>query len=332
VADIDLLAASDDFTERTKLRILSLSLRPRARAMERLLRALIPHVRVRSDGPPLMETTRDTFIDLRQILTKAQLPADRVEAVVRALEGVRGEVVEYAKTLPWGIRATGLRSADQVRALIDAEHIGADEVKDRVVELATLAIESQRLGRPECGSLRLLLSGPPGVGKSTLARAVASGMGLAFEKIPLGGLVDAHSLVGTHPLYDQASPGRVLEAVRRSGVENPLILLDEIDRMGASNHLGDPSARGDHGRHRPRAVPGLAGLVPGRALGPLTRLMDCDLQRRQPPLASAAGSARASRHPRLLRGGAAAHPAGGFAPARHRHPPLRRRSFRRARR
>lgn len=164
------------------------------------------------------------------------------EAVDRALEGVRGEVVEYAKTLPWGTRTTGLRSADQVRALIDAEHIGADEVKDRVAELATLALESHRLGRPECGSLRLLLSGPPGVGKSTLARAVADSMGLAFEKIPLGGMADAYPLLGAHHLYDQASPGRVLEAVRRSGVENPLILLDEIDRMGASNHLGDPSA------------------------------------------------------------------------------------------
>jgi len=147
--------------------------------------------------------------------------------------------------LPWGERTTDAVDIDAARAVLDADHHGLDDVKDRIVEY--LAVRSRRaaqglqvVGGRGSGAV-LALAGPPGVGKTSLGESVARALGRRFVRVALGGVRDEAEIRGHRRTYVGALPGRIVRAVTEAGTMNPVVLLDEIDKIG-SDYRGDPAA------------------------------------------------------------------------------------------
>jgi ATP-dependent Lon protease len=152
--------------------------------------------------------------------------------------------------LPWGVRSEDRLDITAARAVLDADHTGLDDVKERIIE--HLAVRKLRLERdienePESSSGRrsggmiLTLVGSPGVGKTSLGESVARAMGRSFVRIALGGVRDEAEIRGHRRTYVGALPGRVVRAIKDAGSMNPVILLDEVDKLG-SDWRGDPSS------------------------------------------------------------------------------------------
>jgi ATP-dependent Lon protease len=147
--------------------------------------------------------------------------------------------------LPWGTKTDDSTDITAARAVLDADHHGLDDVKDRIVEY--LAIRSRRaergmevVGGRGSGAV-LALVGPPGVGKTSLGQSVARSLGRNFVRVALGGVRDEAEIRGHRRTYVGALPGRIVRAITEAGSMNPVVLLDEIDKVG-SDYRGDPSA------------------------------------------------------------------------------------------
>ncbi|MQY22924.1 Lon protease [Nocardia sp. RB20] len=147
--------------------------------------------------------------------------------------------------LPWTVKTTDATDVSAARAVLDADHHGLDEVKDRMVEY--LAVRSRRaarglevVGGRGSGAV-LVLVGPPGVGKTSLGESVARALGRKFVRVALGGVRDEAEIRGHRRTYVGALPGRVVRAIKEAGSMNPVVLLDEIDKVG-SDFRGDPAA------------------------------------------------------------------------------------------
>ncbi|WP_433665566.1 endopeptidase La [Nocardia sp. CA-128927] len=147
--------------------------------------------------------------------------------------------------LPWTVKTTDSTDVSAARAVLDADHHGLDEVKDRMVEY--LAVRSRRasrglevVGGRGSGAV-LALVGPPGVGKTSLGESVARAMGRKFVRVALGGVRDEAEIRGHRRTYVGALPGRIVRAIKEAGSMNPVVLLDEIDKVG-SDFRGDPAA------------------------------------------------------------------------------------------
>jgi ATP-dependent protease La len=151
--------------------------------------------------------------------------------------------------LPWGIRSDETLDVTAAREVLDADHTGLGDVKDRIVEY--LAVRKLRAERgfddhtdaeSRRGSgLILALVGPPGVGKTSLGESVARATGRKFVRVALGGVRDEAEIRGHRRTYVGALPGRIARAIKEAGTMNPVILLDEVDKLG-SDWRGDPSA------------------------------------------------------------------------------------------
>ena len=147
--------------------------------------------------------------------------------------------------IPWNERSDDSYDITGARAILDADHAGLDEVKDRIIEY--LAVRKRRadkgltlVGGRRSGAV-LALTGPPGVGKTSLGESVARAMGRTFARVALGGVRDEAEIRGHRRTYVGALPGRIVRAVREAGSMNPVILLDEVDKLGA-DYRGDPTA------------------------------------------------------------------------------------------
>jgi ATP-dependent Lon protease len=155
--------------------------------------------------------------------------------------------------LPWGVRSTEDLDVTNARGVLDADHTGLDDVKDRIVEyLAVRKLRAERgFDRSEDDEARaptrrgdgliLALVGPPGVGKTSLGESVARATGRAFVRVALGGVRDEAEIRGHRRTYVGALPGRIARALKEAGTMNPVILLDEVDKLGA-DWRGDPSS------------------------------------------------------------------------------------------
>ena len=147
--------------------------------------------------------------------------------------------------IPWNTRSDDAYDIAGARAVLDADHAGLDEVKDRIIEY--LAVRKRRadkgltlVGGRRSGAV-LALTGPPGVGKTSLGESVARAMGRTFARVALGGVRDEAEIRGHRRTYVGALPGRIVRAVREAGSMNPVILLDEVDKLG-TDYRGDPTA------------------------------------------------------------------------------------------
>ncbi len=147
--------------------------------------------------------------------------------------------------LPWTTRTTDSTDIAGAREVLDADHHGLEDVKDRIVEyLAVRARRSQRglelVGGRGSGAV-MVLAGPPGVGKTSLGESVARALGRKFVRVALGGVRDEAEIRGHRRTYVGALPGRIVRAISEAGSMNPVVLLDEIDKVG-SDYRGDPSS------------------------------------------------------------------------------------------
>jgi ATP-dependent Lon protease len=147
--------------------------------------------------------------------------------------------------VPWNTTTDDAYDVGAARAVLDADHAGLDDVKDRIVEY--LAVRKRRadkglalVGGRRSGAV-LALAGPPGVGKTSLGESVARAMGRKFARVSLGGVRDEAEIRGHRRTYVGALPGRIVRAIREAGSMNPVILLDEVDKLG-NDYRGDPTA------------------------------------------------------------------------------------------
>jgi ATP-dependent Lon protease len=144
--------------------------------------------------------------------------------------------LELVLELPWKKASADQLDLARVRQVLDEDHYGIQEVKERIVEhLAVLKLN------PSAKAPILCLVGPPGVGKTSLGQSIARAMSRTFERMSLGGVHDESELRGHRRTYIGAMPGRIIQAMRRARVNNPVLMLDEVDKLGR-DFRGDPAA------------------------------------------------------------------------------------------
>ena len=190
----------------------------------------------------------EDIAELRGQLRNLQLPDDvrkEVDRELKRLSKMSSNAADYQVSrgylelvaeLPWNVVTEDSLELDNAETVLDEDHYGLDDVKERIIEsLAVLKLN------PEAKASILCFVGPPGVGKTSLGQSIARAMGRKFERMSLGGLHDESELRGHRRTYIGAMPGRILQAVRRAGVRNPVLMLDEVDKLGR-DFRGDPAA------------------------------------------------------------------------------------------
>src|SRR4051795_11345638 len=186
--------------------------------------------------------------ELRERLEAADLPEDVRKAADRELQrferlppqaaehGVIRTYLGWIGGLPWRTQPEDPLDLKAAREQLDADHYDIERVKDRILEF--LAV---RKLKPDARSSILCFAGPPGVGKTSLGHSIADAMGRKFERISVGGVRDESEIRGHRRTYVGALPGTIIRALRDAGSNNPVLMIDEIDKMGA-DYRGDPSS------------------------------------------------------------------------------------------
>ncbi len=205
----------------------------------------------------LGDTDGDALSEYRQKIADTPFPDNVRTEVERELErlertseqnpeqGWIRNYLDWMLELPWGKKSEDRFDVAEARRILDADHTGLDDVKERIVEF--LAIKKRREGRhlqPVGGrgsGAIITLVGPPGVGKTSLGESVARALGRSFARVSLGGIHDEAEIRGHRRTYVGALPGRIARALKEAGTLNPVIMLDEIDKVG-SDWRGDPSS------------------------------------------------------------------------------------------
>ncbi|MFG1944305.1 endopeptidase La [Nonomuraea sp. NPDC048826] len=195
--------------------------------------------------------------DYRARVEAADLPEKVREAALKEVDKLERTSEQSPETgwirtwldtvldLPWNVRTEDNYDITGAREVLDADHTGLSDVKDRIIEHLAVRKRRQDRGLGVVGGRRsgavLALAGPPGVGKTSLGESVARAMGRKFVRVALGGVRDEAEIRGHRRTYVGALPGRVVRAIREAGSMNPVVLLDEIDKVGA-DYRGDPTA------------------------------------------------------------------------------------------
>lgn len=195
--------------------------------------------------------------DYRARVEAANLPEKVLEAALKEVDKLEhasdaspegGWIRTWLDTvleIPWNERGEDAYDVAEARAILDADHSGLDDVKERIVEYLAVRKRREERGLGVVGGRRsgavLALVGPPGVGKTSLGESVARAMGRSFVRVALGGVRDEAEIRGHRRTYVGALPGRIVRAIKEAGTMNPVVLLDEIDKVG-SDYRGDPTA------------------------------------------------------------------------------------------
>ena len=176
-----------------------------------------------------LDEERETHL-MKEVTKLSKQPYSSAEAAV-----IRN-YLDVCLEVPWNTTTKERVSVDAARKVLERDHYGLEKVKERILE--TIAVRQMN---PEAKGQILCLVGPPGVGKTSIAISVAKALNRKLARLSLGGVRDEADIRGHRKTYIGAMPGRIIEAVTRSGSMNPLLLLDEIDKLG-SDYRGDPSA------------------------------------------------------------------------------------------
>ncbi|BBY77181.1 Lon protease [Mycolicibacterium parafortuitum] len=212
---------------------------------------------IRKELGELDENGDESTDDYRARVEAADLPEKVREAALREVGKLErsseqspegGWIRTWLDTvldLPWNVTTEDSTDLKSAREILDADHHGLEDVKDRIVEyLAVRARRTQRgmsvVGGRGSGAV-MVLAGPPGVGKTSLGESVARALGRKFVRVALGGVRDEAEIRGHRRTYVGALPGRIVRAIGEAGSMNPVVLLDEIDKVG-SDYRGDPAA------------------------------------------------------------------------------------------
>jgi ATP-dependent Lon protease len=204
------------------------------------------------DGKPATEEQ-----DYRARVEEADLPEKVREAALSEVDKLertseQSPEVGWIRTwldtvleMPWNERTEDTYDIPGARAILDADHAGLSDVKDRIIEYLAVRKRRADVGKGVVGGRRsgavLALVGPPGVGKTSLGESVARAMGRKFVRVALGGIRDEAEIRGHRRTYVGALPGRIVRAISEAGSMNPVVLLDEVDKVGA-DYRGDPTA------------------------------------------------------------------------------------------
>lgn len=194
-----------------------------------------------------ISTKEDDLSELREKLNSNPYPKhikekvtaelNRYEATVNSQENsIIRTYVEWLLDIPWWQEGKDNEDIKKVSKVLDKNHYGLQKVKERIVEYLAVLMRTKKIRGPI-----MCLVGPPGVGKSSLAKSIAESLGKEFVKMSLGGVHDESEIRGHRKTYIGSMPGRIIKGMKKAKVVNPLFLLDEIDKMTSDNH-GDPAS------------------------------------------------------------------------------------------
>jgi ATP-dependent Lon protease len=225
--------------------------------MEKTQREFLLRQQLEAIKKQLNEGGTDVISTYRERVAKAEMPENVLTEVNRELDrlertseqnpeyGWIRTYLDWMLDIPWNVRSDDNYDLAEARRILDEDHTGLSDVKDRIIEfLAVRKLRKERglevLGGRGSGAI-ITLVGPPGVGKTSLGESVARALGRKFTRVSLGGIRDEADIRGHRRTYVGALPGRIVRALKEAGTKNPVIMLDEIDKVG-SDWRGDPSA------------------------------------------------------------------------------------------
>lgn len=186
--------------------------------------------------------------DYREKMKKLNMPQYAVDKLEKEFERLKRsqqgaqegsiirDYIDNVLSLPWGIYSKESKDLKKAERILNKDHYGLEKVKERIVEFLAVKAATDNINAPI-----LCLVGPPGVGKTSIAKSMARALGREYVRMSLGGISDEAEIRGHRRTYLGAMPGRIIAAMRQAGASNPLILLDEIDKIG-KDYKGDPAA------------------------------------------------------------------------------------------
>jgi ATP-dependent Lon protease len=228
-----------------------------AEGMEKTQREFLLRQQLEAIKKQLNEGSSDVVSTYRERVAKASMPEDVLKEVNRELDrlertseqnpeyGWIRTYLDWMLDIPWNVRSEDNFDLIKARDILNEDHTGLSDVKDRIIEfLAVRKLRNERglevLSGRGSGAI-ITLVGPPGVGKTSLGASVARALGRKFTRVSLGGIRDEADIRGHRRTYVGALPGRIVRALKDAGTKNPVIMLDEIDKVG-SDWRGDPSS------------------------------------------------------------------------------------------